>query len=146
MILMANRFMEVFMSIEENKALIHKIYDLMSRKELTAAWELLDPSYTVHAGNHDLSLDQDKDVQIVVFSAFPDFTATIENMVAEDDKVAVRVTWRGNHKGEFMGIAPTGKKVETTGLAIYRIVNGKLTDDWVASRQSVIDQIANPSP
>ena len=50
--------------------------------------------------------------------------------VAEGDKVAIRVTWRGTHKGEFMGIAPTGNKIEMTNTLIFRIAVGKLAENW----------------
>ena len=64
------------------------------------------------------------------FAAFPDASATIEDMVAEGDKVAVRVTWRATHKGEFMGITPTGKQIEMTNTLIFRIADGKLVENW----------------
>ena len=64
-------------------------------------------------------------------SAFPDFHSTLEDMFAEGDKVVQRFTARGTHKGEFMGIPPTGKQVTITGIAIHRITGGKIVEDWV---------------
>jgi predicted ester cyclase len=63
-------------------------------------------------------------------SALPDFHSTLEDMIAEGDKVAERFTGRGTHKGEWMGIAPTGKQVTIQGMAIHRITDGKIVENW----------------
>src|SRR5262249_59810614 len=62
--------------------------------------------------------------------AFPDFRLTIEDQIAEGDKVVTRVTFSGTHSGEFRGIAPTGKQVKYSGIAIDRIVDGKVVEMW----------------
>lgn len=61
---------------------------------------------------------------------FPDIQYTLEDMIAEEDKVATRWTGRGTHKGEFMGVAPTGKQVTITGIQITRHVGGKIVEIW----------------
>ncbi len=63
-------------------------------------------------------------------AAFPDIHFTVEDMIAEGDKVVSRVTTRGTHKGEFMGIVPTGKKIEISGIIITRWVDGKEVEAW----------------
>jgi len=63
------------------------------------------------------------------FDAFPDMHVTIDDMVAEGDKVAMRVTMTGTHKGEFMGIPPTNKKVTISLIAIDRFAGGKIVED-----------------
>ncbi len=63
-------------------------------------------------------------------SAFPDLKLTIEEQVAEGDLVATRWTARGTHKGELMGIAPTGKESTVTGMSIEKITNGKIVESW----------------
>ena len=63
-----------------------------------------------------------------VFAAFPDGQSTVEQMIAEGDQLAVRWTFRGTHKGQYLGIAPTGKYVTSTTTAIYRIANGKIVE------------------
>jgi steroid delta-isomerase-like uncharacterized protein len=57
---------------------------------------------------------------------------TVEDLIAEGDKVVGRWTFRGTHRGDFMGIPPTGKKVSIMGIAIYRIARGKIAEAWVA--------------
>lgn len=63
-------------------------------------------------------------------TAFPDTHFTIDDMIAEGDRVAIRWTVRATHRGEFEGIAPTGKPVTVTGTMVARIANGKLVEGW----------------
>jgi predicted ester cyclase len=62
--------------------------------------------------------------------AFPDIQVTAEDVFAEGEKVALRWSAQGTHRGEMMGIAPTGKQVTMTGQAIYRITGGKIEEAW----------------
>lgn len=64
-------------------------------------------------------------------TAFPDIEYTIEDTIAEDDTVVTRVTVRGTHEGELMGVEPTGTTVEFEGMAIFRIKDGQIGDLWV---------------
>ena len=64
------------------------------------------------------------------FTAFPDLQITLEDMIAEGDKVVSRFMGRGTHQGEFMGIAPTGKRVEATAISIMGLEGGKLAEEW----------------
>ena len=118
------------MSIKENKTLIRRVYELWNRKELDKYLEVFAPGYVEHYPDGDMPLKQVLESGTMFCDAFPDVTSTIEDMVAEDDKVAIRVTHRGTHKGEFMGIAPTGNKIEMTNTAIFRIASGKLAECW----------------
>ena len=63
-------------------------------------------------------------------SAFPDFHVTIEDQIAEGDRVATRWTMRGTHEGEFRGISPTGKQITVTGIGIFRFSDGKVVESW----------------
>ena len=103
------------MNIEENKALVRHAFDT---------------GYVAHYAIGDFSLEQAKQFETMYFAAFPDAIATIEDILAEGDKVAIRVTWRGTHKGEFMNIAPTGNKIEMTNTIIFRIAVDKLAENW----------------
>lgn len=64
--------------------------------------------------------------------AFPDLHFTLEDMVAEGDRVAWRFTARGTHQGELMGIPPTGRPATVTGIVISRFANGKWAEDQVS--------------
>jgi steroid delta-isomerase-like uncharacterized protein len=63
--------------------------------------------------------------------AFPDLVYTVEDVVAEGDRVAVRWTWRGTHQHAFRTFPPTGKPVTNTGLAIFEVTDGKLSHAWL---------------
>ena len=65
-----------------------------------------------------------------VLAAFPDGRWTVEDQVAEGDKVATRWSFTGIHRGNLMGIAPTGNQVKTSGVMIDRIVGGKIAEEW----------------
>ena len=72
-----------------------------------------------------------KQIFAALRAGIPDFQTTIEDLIAEGDKVAVRISWQGTHKGELMGIPPTGKYVKVTEMQIYRMANGKIIERWV---------------
>jgi predicted ester cyclase len=118
------------MSLEENKALIRRVYELFNRRELDAIPELSTPGYVEHYTGSDVPGEQVMKFTSAFFAAFPDVNFTIEDMVAEGDKVAVRVNWKGTHKGVFMGIAPTGNKINITNTGIFRITGGKGAECW----------------
>lgn len=67
----------------------------------------------------------------VCITAFPDARFTVEDLIAERDRVASRYTFRGTHQGDLMGIPPTGKQVTVTGIIVNRIVNGKSEEGWL---------------
>lgn len=77
-----------------------------------------------------MSLERFKQHIAIVFAAFPDGHQTIEDMIAEGDKVVFRSTFRGTHKGELAGIAPTGKRVNITMMQIAKIVTGRVVEFW----------------
>jgi steroid delta-isomerase-like uncharacterized protein len=118
------------MSIEENKALIRRIYDLINQREIYAYIDLLAPGCVEHLANGDISREQVRQFESDWFKAFPDIKANIEEMVAEGDKVAVRVNYQGTHRGEFMGIAPTGNKIDITNANTLKITDGKIVEVW----------------
>lgn len=119
------------MSIEANKALIRRVYELSTQKDVAKLYELYDPGYIEHLRNGDQSLEQLKAGPSAIFAAFPDLKFTVEDMVAEGNKVAYRVTITGTHTGiPYMGVAPSGKKIEMKNTSIKRIANGRLAESW----------------
>jgi len=81
-------------------------------------------------------------------SAFPDFKATIDDILTEGDKVVIRMTWTGTQKGEFMGVPATGKRVSFGVIDIIRIANGKVVEHWgQMDSMSLMQQLgAIPAP
>ena len=73
--------------------------------------------------------------------------ATVEDLLADGDKVIALVSYRGTHQGAFMGIPPTGKQVTVAGINIFRIANGKLVEHWgLADRISALRQLGVAPP
>lgn len=122
------------MSAEENKAIVDRYYeDLWNRWNLALADELLATDITFYGSLAVMArgIQGFKEYVTMVRTAFPDFHNTIEELIAEGDKVVARLTYRGTHKGDLFGIAPTSKQVMYAGIAIFRIAGGKIVDCWV---------------
>ncbi len=138
---------------EENKAIVRRFVDeVQSQHKLDVLDELFAPDIVNHSEATGVSLPPGvegfKAFLGMMFVAFPDVRATINNQVAEGDRVVTHKTFRGTHQGEFMGIAPTGKTVEIEGMDVFRIVEGKCTDHWgVFDQLGMLQQIdAIPTP
>jgi steroid delta-isomerase-like uncharacterized protein len=121
------------MSTEENKAiLLRNCEEAFNKGNLAVADENIANNYVYHGSGGQEFKGQEGFKQFVTMlrTAFPDFHLTIEDMVAEGDKVAHRLTLRGTHKSDFMGIAPTGKQVTTTAITISSFAGGKEVEAW----------------
>ena len=120
------------MSIEDNKRIVLRFFEEgPSKGDLRAADELLAPNFALHTPLPSApGIKGMNDVITACRSAFEHLNVTVENMVAEEDKVAARFTARGIHKGAFMDLVPTGKPITMTGIEIFRIENGKITELW----------------
>jgi len=115
------------MSTEENKAVIRRVIEeVWNKGNLAVADEVIANNYVFDAAGQEFKGPEGLKQAVTIYrTAFPDFHITIDDMVAEGDKVASRFTVRGTHKGDLMGIAPTGKQVTVTGTAFNRLVGGK---------------------
>jgi steroid delta-isomerase-like uncharacterized protein len=122
-------------STEGNKALVRRTYDVINKRNLKAIDELVDPNYVGHipAFPPVQGIEGLQQVFSTYLTAFPDMMATIEDLIAEGDKVAARLTFRGTHTGPMMGIPSTSKQVTILAMNIFRVANGKLVEQWVNS-------------
>lgn len=95
--------------------------------------EVLSPSYVYRDAPPGTPPGAEgiKQVVSMFHTAFPDLEITIDDMVAEGDKVCARATTRGTHRGEIFGIPATGKAMAMTGLTMVRIVDGRLVESWM---------------
>jgi len=128
------------MSTEENKAMIRRVWEeVFNKGDLAVADEIMATNYVYHgSGGQEFKGPEGFKQLITMFrTAFPDLRITVEDMFAEGDKVAHRATIRGTHKGDFMGIAPTGKQVTIAAIVISRFVGGKEVEAWAN-----LDQLA----
>lgn len=128
------------MSLEENKAIVRRFVEAYNERKLDLIDDFVASNYLDHTNKVGREgLKQLFDVGLI---AFPDWHETIEDIIAEGDKVWVRLSYTGTHKGEFMGLAPTGKKITSKAVDIYRIVNGKLAEYWnVTDNVNIFRQI-----
>lgn len=127
------------MKLDENKAIIRRLYeDGWGKGDLAAIDEVFAPEHVLHW--HDLTpSDQHRasaEVKRIVKefrAAFPDLQVILDDVVAEDDKVAVQVTFIGTHQGEYEGYAPTHKPGRFTDMQMMRIADGKVIESSLAS-------------
>jgi predicted ester cyclase len=109
------------MSIEDNRALVRHWYEeVFNKKNVAAIDEFIAPN----------QIERAKQTITMYLSAFPDLHITVEDMIAEGDKIVARLTMRGTHQGAFLGIPPTGKQVTGTAIDINRITGGKSVEHW----------------
>jgi len=122
------------MSAKEIRALVRRFVE-ESNKGRAAAMAVIDELFATNivyhgGGGEEIRGLKDYKQSSESYNALPDFHFTIDDMVAEGDKVAVRFTLTGTHKGEIMGIPPTNKKLTMWGIIIYRVVGGKFVEGW----------------
>ena len=121
------------MTTEQNKTLVRKFADCINAKDLDTALTLLSPNFVDHSPTIGLppGLEGVRIFFTMQFAAFPDSHGTIQDTIADGDKVVCRTTGEGTHQGMFLGMAPTGKHVTWSFIEIWRIANGKLAEHWV---------------
>jgi predicted ester cyclase len=123
------------MSVEENKEIMRQILEGYDAVRLVKERGYLNSpfhsaSYQEHGSMGNMDLERLSKGYCSLAKSFPDFKFTIEDMVGENDKVAVRYRLDGTHLGEYLGIPPTGKKVYIKNQGIFLIKNGKLEESW----------------
>jgi steroid delta-isomerase-like uncharacterized protein len=120
-------------STEENKATFRRYVEAVGNAgNLDLADDVFD-RYLAHQPDGSVLERGPEDVKRFMGefrSAFPDFHSTIEDQIAEGDRVVTRWRMRGTHQGEFRGIAPTGKELDITGIGIFRFSDGKVVESW----------------
>jgi steroid delta-isomerase-like uncharacterized protein len=122
---------------EENKEVVRRFFaEVINAGNLDAADAFVTPDYAEHQqlpgveGRQGIAIA--KAFLSMMRVAFPDSHYDVEDLVAEGDRVAARITMRGTHRGELMGLAPTGKRVTVSGFEIYRFADGKIAEHWAA--------------
>ena len=108
------------MSTEDNKTFIRRYFEALSGNDKATA--VVNRYVTDEELKHHIAFYE---------AAFPNYELIAEDMVAEGDKVVVRSTFRGTHKGDLMGIAPTGKQVTMPLILIYRLADDKIVEHWM---------------
>ena len=129
------------MSLDENKALIRRLFEAFNQQNPALLDELIAPDYVDHP-RQEQGLDRYKHLLTTFHRSFPDSHETIKDIVAEGEKVWVRVKGTATHAGEYRGVAPTGKTVTWEAVSIWRIVDGKIVEMWgVADELDFLKQL-----
>ena len=121
------------MSTEENKAVARQFFEIIETGDLSAASKIVATDYVNHKAvpGQKPGLEGYKEVVTAVRTGLPDIKYTIEDQIAEGDKVVTHYTARGTHQGEFFGVAATGKPLTLSAIVIQRVVNGKIQESWL---------------
>jgi steroid delta-isomerase-like uncharacterized protein len=120
-------------AVEENKALARRFtVDLWGKRNVALIDQLLSPDFLSHDPFPGLPADREGERKLLAvhIAAWADAESTVEDQIAEGEKVVTRWTFAATHKGEFLGIAPTGKRVKIKGINIHRIEGGKIVELW----------------
>lgn len=123
------------MTAEDNKAQARRLFEEgFSQGKVDVVDEVLGPNFVCYDPNSESGEVRGADTikgEIEYFrNAVPDLTYTIEDQIAEDDKVVTRYTVSGTHQGEFFGVPATGKRIRMTGTSIDRFEDGKMVEEW----------------
>jgi predicted ester cyclase len=121
------------MSSEQNKAIVRRLLEEPWKGDLRVVDELIDRKYVGYDPSIPEPLrgpDGFKENISTYRAAYSDARITVDDQIAEGDKVATRSTGRGKHDGDLMGVAPTGKQVTVSGLTLSRLANGKVIEEY----------------
>ena len=117
---------------EENKALYRKLVEGINNGNAGILDEAYSQSLVYHGTGPAVTADREsvKQYLTAVIGAFPDGKMTIDDLLADGDKVIYRMTYRGTQKGEFFGVPATNKEVTARTIGIARITDGKIVEEW----------------
>lgn len=132
--------------MSNNKEIAKKATLIWNSGKLETVNEVYAPNYVYHQqGTHASAIKGIEALKHFIQEfrhSFPDFKDTIEQQICEGNLVVTRFTSHGTHKGQWMGVQPTNKKVSWTGIIIDRIENGKIVESWVNwDLQSALEQL-----
>ncbi len=133
------------MSGEENKVLLRRyIEEVLNQGNIDAVDKFFAADCVDHTAPPGTAPGANgiRQLLTVTLAAFSNIHATIEDIIAEENKVVTRFTARGTHTGEFLGIAPTGKEVSLMQISIDRISGGKIVEHWgLADQMALMQQL-----
>jgi steroid delta-isomerase-like uncharacterized protein len=120
----------------DNKAIVRQLYEeAWNKRKFEFIDLLLSPSHALHGPifpGRSIGPDAYKQTMLIFTMGFPDLQFTIEETIAETEKAVCYWAMSGTHRGEFMGIPATGKKMSVDGITIHHITNGKIMDSYVS--------------
>ena len=130
------------MLTDDNKALVQRFYEeIVNQKNLSALDQFVAPNAVNHTVPSGLPQGPNQFLSMHL-NAFPDAKVTVQDLLADGDKVVALVNIHGTHQGAFRAVSPTGKPITVMGIHIFRIENGKMVEHWgLADRLSALRQL-----
>lgn len=116
------------MTLEQNKSLMRRFVDVSGDKDQTRVKALLAPDFVIHQADGPHNQEEFLQHLNYFLTAFSDTHFTVEEQIAEGDRVVTRGTWSGIHSGDFQGVPPTGKKIAISAVLFDRIVDGQIVE------------------
>ena len=117
-----------------HEAIVRRVFtEVFSQGDLATIDELYAPAFELHVTTHPDRIHGREGLKafvIMVRTAFPDLEVTVDDLFAVGEKVVARWTARGTQQGAWLGVAPTGKPVTTSGITISHIVDGQIVETW----------------
>jgi steroid delta-isomerase-like uncharacterized protein len=132
------------MSVEEHKALVQRLVDLWNTGDLAGFDACLAADYANRDPHNPETTDRASYTRwaATLRAAFPDLRVTAESMIGEGDRVAKAWTCTGTHRGEYLGVAPTGRRTTWRGVTLYRFAGGKVAECiWYADALGLLQQL-----
>ena len=132
---------------QDPKAIMRRFYEeVINGRNLAVVDELTTPDFVEHEDVAGVSgREGAKQFFSMVQAAFPDFRMNVEDMIAEGDKVVVRSTLTGTHRGVFMGVPPTSKSISVSVIDIVLFSEGRIAEHWgVTDTGSMMEQLGQP--
>ena len=129
------------MAVEANKAVARRFFEeVWNGRDLAVIEEVFAPNVVLNG--QQSSPARIKELVAARLAAFPDISVTVDEQVAEADRVSTLRTWQGTHQGTFRGIPPTGKHATWSQISIVRVLNGKIVEDRVVTDElSLLEQL-----
>ena len=129
------------MTLEEHKVIVRRFFEeAWNQQYLNVVDEIFAP--TVLFNGQVVTREALKQALAARRVAFPDIHVTVDDQVAEGQKVSTRRTWQATHRGPYRGVAPTGKQVKWTQISVVRFSEGRIVEDWtVADELSILQQL-----
>lgn len=131
------------MTPEENAAFVRKSYEALNAGDLEKLLSIAAPDIVMHLAEAPGPLEGRDTWQAgydLMKRAFPDLEAHVDDVIAADDRVAVRVTFTATHKGDFLGIPATGRSIRYVSHEFYRVRDGVITEEWICSDMASLMQ------
>jgi len=127
---------------EQNKQVVRRYFEELDHGKAHPV-HMCTPDFVFHvAGFPSMDVEATKQFAAMFYTAMPDLTHPVEELIAEGDKVAFRGRYVGTQTGAFMGVPASGRRVSAVGIGVFRVANGKVAEFWVSlDRMSLMQQM-----